>query len=114
MEEQVLEEYLFSCQMCGACCRNVSRWKLHVSELKSRFPELEISFPFNEVAGCCEHLLSDNKCAIYEDRPNICRTTYFYKLLSEHYNLSWTEFVEMQLLSCSLNRAKLNRIEDLE
>ena len=61
-----MEEVLsFPCVGCGACCRNVGRIK--------GFTE-----PFDE-DGVCTHLQSDNSCAIYEDRPLICRVDTLYK-----------------------------------
>lgn len=44
------------CTVCGACCVA---------------PDISA---LNKPAGVpCDHLLADNKCAIYEDRPLVCR-----------------------------------------
>jgi Fe-S-cluster containining protein len=47
----------FSCWGCGACCRFVG----------FKLPELDRG------DRACIHLLEDNSCAIYEDRPAVCR-----------------------------------------
>ncbi len=48
----------FPCSKCGACCRRAG--------LIPDFPE-----PVHK-DNSCTHLLDDNSCAIYEDRPDIC------------------------------------------
>ena len=52
----------FQCNSCGACCEDV-RWAL----------------PSWVVPGTtrCKHLLEDKTCAIYEDRPWVCRMDSF-------------------------------------
>lgn len=49
----------FPCTACGACCRRVGAIP--------GFPEPVRS------DGSCSHLTADNRCAIYERRPPICR-----------------------------------------
>lgn len=48
----------FPCTACGACCvvlpRTVPNWPLRED-------------------GACRYLNSDNRCDIYETRPDICR-----------------------------------------
>jgi uncharacterized protein len=44
------------CSKCGACCVAPD-----ISSLKK------------PLGVRCEHLLPDNLCAVYEDRPKICR-----------------------------------------
>lgn len=48
----------FPCTACGICCkigpRHVPGWPLRDD-------------------GACAHLQSDNTCAIYETRPDVCR-----------------------------------------
>lgn len=48
----------FACNGCGECCRRVS--------------QLSPSWP-TRPDGACVHLGADNRCAIYETRPLICR-----------------------------------------
>jgi Fe-S-cluster containining protein len=50
----------FNCTSCGACCRKIG---------------LIPGFPTKPKPGTteCEHLTKDNRCAIYETRPALCR-----------------------------------------
>jgi Fe-S-cluster containining protein len=49
----------FPCTSCGVCCTNIK------------------TFPFAEEFaledGSCKHLTKENKCGIYETRPDFCR-----------------------------------------
>lgn len=52
----------FPCASCGACCRRMK-------------PVIDagIPFPFKvDETGKCEKLGLDNKCTVYENRPDIC------------------------------------------
>jgi hypothetical protein len=42
------------------------------------FKELGFPYQANE-AGVCEKLGADNKCTVYENRPEICRTDKVYE-----------------------------------
>lgn len=53
----------FPCNGCGACCRRID---LKVFEANG------IDFPFEVNNGRCEKLTEDNKCSVYESRPDIC------------------------------------------
>ena len=46
----------FQCSGCGACCKRAG--------LMGMMPQRE--------DGACIHLTSDNKCSIYDERPEIC------------------------------------------
>jgi Fe-S-cluster containining protein len=48
----------FACNGCGACCRQVRR-------VRPDWPA--------RPDGACIHLTADNRCAIYETRPAVCR-----------------------------------------
>lgn len=48
----------FACNGCGACCRRVTR-------VIPNWP--------TRPDGACVHLTQDNRCAIYETRPIVCR-----------------------------------------
>lgn len=54
----------FPCSGCGACCRRV--WWIGPEALESHGLSMKED-------GSCTNLLSDNSCAIYESRPDICR-----------------------------------------
>lgn len=68
----------FNCNGCGACCKLVGYSVIHARNLpqgeRTQLTEEVASFPYNfNELGHCEHLLEDNSCAVYEDRPSICR-----------------------------------------
>ncbi len=55
----------FPCTSCGACCRRAGHVK---------------GFPFLVTQdGACQ-FLAGNLCAIYEERPEICRVTEDFEL----------------------------------
>lgn len=68
------------CQRCGECCRKVrvyqpldneqvKWWKYHGISPKWKIENFyAIDFPIR-----CVQLVGDNKCGIYEDRPQPCR-----------------------------------------
>jgi len=62
LEDFLNEKGSFECIACGACCEDV-RWCL---------PSWQV-----EGATRCKHLLEDKQCAIYEDRPWVCRMDSF-------------------------------------
>ena len=45
-----------ACSMCGACC-----------------VAPDISSIGKAIGERCPHLLPDNRCGVYEDRPKVCR-----------------------------------------
>lgn len=49
----------FACTRCGACCRVVGA-----------IPEMHA---YDRGDGACRHLTDENACAIYEERPALCR-----------------------------------------
>lgn len=77
----------FPCDACGKCCKN-----LHLS---AELDEL------NRGDGVCKYLNeSDNKCTIYEDRPDICRVDVQYqKHFSTKY--TWGQFVQINVAVCN-------------
>lgn len=54
----------FNCSQCGECCRHINM-----------IPELKI---FDKGNGECIHL-KDNKCNIYENRPDVCQVDVMYE-----------------------------------
>jgi uncharacterized protein len=48
----------FDCNGCGGCCRRVRN--------------IHPDWP-TRPDGACIHLTADNRCAIYEKRPMVCR-----------------------------------------
>lgn len=65
---------MFPCTKCGACCR---RAKIVIDELAKN----GIEFPYKARAnGECE-MLEDNKCKVYENRPDVCKLDVMAKIL---------------------------------
>lgn len=84
---------MIKCGNCKAyCCREAPRL----------MPELDRG------DGICQFLTSDNKCAIYEDRPLICNTDKVYERYFKH--LSREEYDKMNTEACNylLNRGNTN------
>lgn len=53
----------FPCTGCGCCCKRVGLVKKFLSEEE---------FPYNaDENGICEKFI-DNKCSVYNERPDIC------------------------------------------
>jgi Fe-S-cluster containining protein len=63
------EDRKWQCTACGACCEDV-RWCL---------PEWMV-----EGTTRCKHLLEDNRCAIYEARPWVCKMSAFQPMPAKH------------------------------
>jgi Fe-S-cluster containining protein len=71
------------CETCGACCINKfdDKWievsnedALHIDKKHLQYGDI---FPFamkQDEKGRCVCLDKDNRCTIYENRPQICRT----------------------------------------
>lgn len=57
------EKIKFLCTSCGACCRLAGKLGL---------------MPSNK-DGSCIHLGKDNKCKIYENRPDVCNVETMWK-----------------------------------
>ena len=55
----------FKCDCCGCCCRSLKK-----------VPALA---DFDRGDGVCVHLQSDNLCAIYDHRPEICNVELMYE-----------------------------------
>jgi Fe-S-cluster containining protein len=82
-------ETKFNCTKCGACCRLVPDELLKFHKL----PRAE--------NGGCGHLLSDNTCGIYNERPDICNVqTMYYKF--HHENISLEDYFKLSEDSCKL------------
>lgn len=71
---------MFPCNCCGCCCRNIGNSPLYKN--------------LDRGDGICKHL-SGNLCAIYEDRPLLCRVDdcydiFFYQIMEreEYYKLN--------------------------
>ena len=62
---------IFPCTGCGECCRNMGN--------------IKVLRPFNRGDCVCKHLLENNRCEIYSQRPLICRIDEMYdKVFFKH------------------------------
>lgn len=76
---------MFYCSRCGLCCKHIDK-----------IPQLS---EYHDGDGVCRYLV-DNKCSIYESRPDICNVDYVYKtFFSEIYSLQ--EFYELNYYVCN-------------
>ena len=55
--------YQYPCKQCGCCCKNIPKIR-----------ELEV---FDRGDGVCK-FFEENKCSIYENRPQLCQGDYVY------------------------------------
>lgn len=76
----------FNCDGCGACCKLVPDQLLEMYSLP-RAPN-----------GGCGHLV-DNKCSIYESRPDVCSVRTMWER-NHRANYSWDEYCEMTEKIC--------------
>lgn len=98
---QVLYIYMdtipdFPCTACGACCRSI-----HLIEEKYKD-----QFEVKEDGKTCVHLGNDNKCTIYNDRPEICKIKGNYMKmfleimpLEDYYKATAESCKQMQILN---------------
>jgi uncharacterized protein len=100
----------FPCISCGLCCKNIGKdiedamittSKNPVSVMLREFPH-----PWDET-GRCEKLGDDNRCTIYEDRPDICNI----RKIAEKLNLKLSEFYKHNAMSCNELLEKAGREE---
>jgi Fe-S-cluster containining protein len=73
----------FPCTACGVCCTNIK------------------TFPFAEEFalkdGSCKHLTKENKCGIYETRPDFCNV----KKRSENSLLGEKGYYKLFSMACN-------------
>ena len=82
----------FSCDCCGACCRNI-----RLSNLSGELDRGD---------GVCKNLTANNLCAIYSERPIFCNVdAYYEKFLSQV--MSREKFHELNRAAC----ARLKKID---
>lgn len=77
----------FICSGCGSCCKRIGL-------VRDKFEELNFPYGVDE-KGWCEMLGQDNKCKVYDTRPDICRTNktfdnFFSKTMtkSQYYTMN--------------------------
>jgi uncharacterized protein len=89
----------FNCTACGMCCANAGKYVDSAKEQllagnKTDLVKDVSSFPHDyDLAGKCEMLGDDNKCKVYENRPDICNVE---KTRDKHFNwLSKEKYFEI-------------------
>lgn len=60
----------FICSQCACCCKRVGLLQDHFKEM---------GFPYKvNLLGACEMLGDDNKCKVYDHRPDCCSMEKLY------------------------------------
>lgn len=76
----------FPCTQCGLCCQHVDK------AIETR--------ALDRGDGTCKHYNSASKhCAIYEQRPDICRIDRQYEINYAE-KMSWEYFVVLNIQAC--------------
>ena len=76
----------FSCDCCGACCKNIRRSTFYTEEL-------------DRGDGVCKYLTAENLCEIYSERPIYCNVdAYYEKFLAQ--KISRKRYYEMNYQAC--------------
>jgi uncharacterized protein len=83
----------FNCWNCGACCKLCNK----VEELRH----------LDRGDGTCIHLTEENKCSIYETRPEICNTKIQYAKKWSKW-MTWDSYVDYSEKVCKILEKSLN------
>ena len=76
---------MWKCKECGACCYFIDKAK-----------KMGYEFPYKaKKDGSCEKLI-DNRCSIYENRPDICNVEKVRRTLGKEY----FEYYKLMEKSC--------------
>lgn len=82
---------MFPCDCCGLCCRQVRT-----------VPEFAKDYDRGD--GVCKYLNENNRCSVYDNRPEICNIDFMYrKYYSKTYSLE--EFYELNKRICKSLKA---------
>lgn len=64
----------FPCTACGACCRRVGAVLEARHPVNGALAEAVAQFPYQaRPDGSCDQLTDAGRCAVYGDRPMLCR-----------------------------------------
>ena len=75
----------FNCSQCGACCKQAGL----------------IGLPTKE-DGSCKFLSEDNKCSIYDTRPDICNIKKMYeKRKKKGMDINYKEYCKISSEVCN-------------
>ncbi len=86
----------FNCNGCGACCKSVPA---HVLAL--------FNLPTHPNQSGCGNLLPDNRCAIYDTRPEICNVHTMWRKST----LSWDDYCDLSKKMCEELRTNIEKVE---
>lgn len=87
----IIDGKKFECSQCGECCK-----------LLKKYPPMA---DYDRGDGVCKYLL-DNKCSIYNQRPNICRGEYVYHTYFEGMDVD--EYYGMLYRYCNLIKERVD------
>ena len=83
----------FECSGCGACCKRIGL-------VKDKFKELNFPYQVNE-KGWCEMLGEDNKCKVYDNRPDLCNMKAMFNQFFKKQGLTEKEAYLMNTKLCN-------------
>lgn len=83
----------FNCSSCGACCKRIGWYK-------DKFKELNFPYKVNE-KGWCEMLDENNKCKVYNNRPDICSVEKTFYNFIEKQGITQKEAYLQQTKFCN-------------
>lgn len=98
--------FSFPCTGCGLCCQKAGKSVLIARQLQqegntSAYVAEIAAFPYSfDRNGRCEKLSPDDKCAVYEQRPDICKVDVSYQ---KHYQNehTWADYVQLSAAICN-------------
>lgn len=85
---------IFPCDRCGLCCRHLEQ----IPQLKD----------FDSGDGKCVHLLDNNECLIYNNRPNICNVSKMFELYFKNH-MTEEEYIAINMDGCIKIKTKYGR-----
>lgn len=93
----------FNCSGCGACCKRIGL-------VQDKFKELNFPYQVNE-KGWCEMLDENNKCKVYDNRPDICNIEKMSVKLKDVLKMTQREFYKKNTELCNsmINEDKLDK-----
>ena len=105
------------CTKCGACCKktSVDAYNGFLINFYEKLLNIKLEKLQTKKNGDCINLLDDNSCAIYEDRPLICRygndkLHIGPNTLQDLLKYTEREYVDLQMNSCNA-LMHLNKID---
>jgi len=80
-----MEDIKFKCTMCGACCRKAGELGI--------MPQRE--------DGACLYLAEDNRCKIYDTRPDICNVKKMWEKRKDKIKITEKEYYKFSNNYCN-------------